>query len=165
MASSHTAYIGLGSNLKDPLAQLQQARAALHNLNDCMVDCCSPPYWSTAIGPGEQPDYLNAALRLQTQLDPASLLEVMLHIENKQGRTRAVRWGARTLDLDLLLFDELIINREDLTVPHPRLQERNFVVYPLHDLAPALRLPDGKMLSELVKQLPNTGLRLAEHDL
>ncbi len=165
MASSHTAYIGLGSNLKNPLVQLKKAIAALNKLDDCAVDRCSPPYWSTAIGPGEQPDYLNAALRLQTQLDPATLLKAMQQIEKVQGRTRAVRWGARTLDLDLLLFDDLIINREHLTVPHPRLQERNFVVYPLHDLAPALRLPDGKMLSELVKQLPDTGLRLAEHAL
>ncbi len=159
MASSHTAYIGLGSNLDDPPTQIKRACKALNNLDGCTVSLCSPLYWNAAIGPGEQPDYLNAVLQLKTPLSPSALLNAMQHIENSQGRTREVRWGARTLDLDLLLFDELSINLEHLTIPHPRLQERNFVVYPLYDIAPALRLPDGQALSELITELPNTGLR------
>ncbi len=165
MASSHTAYIGLGSNLNVPLAQLRQARTALNNLRHCTVENCSRPYWSTAIGPVEQPDYLNAVLQLQTQLDPTALLSAMRQIEDEQGRTRTLHWGARTLDLDLLLFDERIIDRKDLTVPHPRLHERNFVVYPLYDIAPTLLLPDGTALTALLEQLPDTGLQLALHYL
>ncbi len=81
------------------------------------------------------------------------------------SRTREIRWGARTLDLDLLLYDDIVIDRKDLTIPHPRLHERNFVVYPLYDIAPSLRLPNGRALSELVEQLPSTGLRPMTDDL
>ena len=165
MASSHTAYIGLGSNLDDPPRQIKRACEALSNLDCCTISLCSPLYWNAAIGPGEQPDYLNAVLQLETLLSPTALLNAMQHIENTQGRSREVRWGARTLDLDLLLFDELIIDIEQLTIPHPRLQERNFVVYPLYDIAPALRFPDGQALSELITKLPKTGLRHAAVDL
>lgn len=164
MASAHTAYIGLGSNLDDPPAQLKRACKALHNFNGCSVSLCSPLYWNAAIGPGAQPDYLNAVLQLKTLLSPTALLHAMQHIENSQGRTREVRWGARTLDLDLLLFDELSIDLKHLTIPHPHLHERNFVVYPLYDIAPTLRLPNGQALSELIKKLPNTGLRQTTPD-
>ncbi len=165
MASSHTAYIGLGSNLDDPPAQLKQARKALHKLDKTTVSRCSPLYWSTAVGPGEQADYLNAVLQLKTLLSPNVLLSALQKIENAQGRTREVRWGARTLDLDLLLYDELVIDVNRLTIPHPRLRERNFVVYPLYDIAPTLQLPDGSALSELVTKLSATGLRHAAHEL
>ncbi len=160
MANVHQPYIGLGSNLNHPIEQLKQALEALDNVENCAVECCSPLYWSTAIGPGKQPDYLNGVVRLQTRLRPRALLNALQNIETAQGRTRELRWGPRTLDLDLLLYDDIVIDSKDLNVPHPRLNERNFVVYPLYDLAPALRLPDGRALSELVEQLPRTGLWL-----
>lgn len=152
-------YIGLGSNLNDPIEQIRQALEALDNIEDCSVECCSPLYWNPAVGPGDQPDYLNGVARLQTQLTPIALLNALRNIENAQGRARELHWGPRTLDLDLLLYDDVVINSKDLVIPHPRLHERNFVAYPLYDIAPALRLPDGRALSELVEQLPRTGLR------
>lgn len=158
MASIHQSYIGLGSNLNNPIEQLRQALESLDNLEDCAVKQCSPLYWSTALGPGDQPDYLNGVVHLQTRLGPTTLLNAMRRIEDAQGRTREVHWGARTLDLDLLLYDDIVINSESLTIPHPRMAARNFVIYPLHDIAPALRLPDGRTLSELVEQLPRSGL-------
>lgn len=159
MASEHRPYIGLGSNLNDPIEQVREALKALDSLDDCAVECCSPLYWSTAVGPGDQADYLNGVVRLQTRLSPHALLNRLRNIEDAQGRTREIRWGARTLDLDLLLYDDIVIDRKDLTIPHPRLHKRNFVVYPLYDIAPTLRLPDGRALSELIEQLPRTGLR------
>ncbi|MGI9292852.1 MAG: 2-amino-4-hydroxy-6-hydroxymethyldihydropteridine diphosphokinase [Pseudomonadales bacterium] len=161
----HQAYVGLGSNLNKPLKRVRQALEAFNNLEDCAVERCSPLYWSIAVGPGDQPDYLNGVVHLQTRLSPIALLSASRNIENAQGRTREVRWGARTLDLDLLLYDDIVMNSKDLTIPHPHLHERNFVVYPLYDIAPALRLPDGRALSELVAHLPNTGLRPLVDDL
>ncbi|MGI9289581.1 MAG: 2-amino-4-hydroxy-6-hydroxymethyldihydropteridine diphosphokinase [Pseudomonadales bacterium] len=165
MASNQPAYIGLGSNLNNPIEQLKQALEALEGLDGCAIEQCSPLYWSTAVGPGEQPDYLNGVVHLQTRLSPQALLNALRNIEDAQGRTREIRWGARTLDLDLLLYDDLVINSKELTIPHPHLHKRNFVVYPLYDIAPMLRLPDGRALSELVNQLPSTGLRPLTDDL
>ncbi len=160
MTNARQPYVGLGSNLNHPIEQLKQALEALDNVENCAVKCCSPLYWSTAIGPDKQPDYLNGVARVQTRLSPHALLNALQNIENAQGRTRELHWGPRTLDLDLLLYDDLVVTSNDLTIPHPRLSKRNFVVYPLYDLAPALRLPDGRALSELVEQLPRTGLWL-----
>lgn len=112
-------------------------------------------YRSTAVGPGKQPDYVNAVAQLETSLTPHQLLKNLQNIESAQGRSRgSVRWMPRTLDLDLLLFGNMVINTETLTVPHPRLQDRNFVLFPLHDLAPKLRFPDGTTLITLITQCP-----------
>ena len=118
----------------------------------------SPWYRTRAIGPGNQPDYLNGVLALATTLEPHALLDLLQALEAAAARERTVRWGARTLDLDLLLFDDLSLADERLTLPHPRLAERNFVVYPLSDLAPALRLPDGTPVARLRATLGARGL-------
>ena len=151
-------YIGLGSNLGDSRQHLQQALAALGALAQCQLVNQSPFYRSQAVGPGEQPDYVNAVARLDTQLAPLQLLDQLQAIENAHGRERLERWGARTLDLDLLLYGDQTIACERLNVPHPYLTERNFVLYPLADLSPTLVLPNGRSLASLLADCPSTGL-------
>lgn len=152
------AYIGLGSNLKDPAQQLQDAYQALRNASDLELLATSRWYLSAAVGPGEQPDYLNAVVKVKTCLSPMDLLETLQQIEQEQGRERLIRWGARTLDLDILLFGEESIQSEDLIVPHAYLAERNFVVLPLMELCPKAVLPDGRVLSEIATTLTSDGL-------
>ncbi|WP_372748616.1 2-amino-4-hydroxy-6-hydroxymethyldihydropteridine diphosphokinase [Litorivivens sp.] len=143
-------YLGLGSNQADPQGQLSQAldrlagTPGLHNLR------CSRFYGSKAVGPGEQADYVNAVASVDTLLSPLALLDTLQQIENLHGRVRDVRWGPRTLDLDLLLYGEQTINTARLVVPHPRLAQRAFVLVPLAELAPDLTLPDGTCLSGLL---------------
>ncbi len=145
------AFIGLGSNLQDPAQQLQSALKALASTEGITQVTASPFYRSLAIGPGEQPDYVNAVAALNTKLPPIALLEALQAIEQSHGRVRgALRWTARTLDLDLLLFDDVVIESERLTVPHPQMANRNFVLRPLWDLAPDLILPDGRAIATLL---------------
>jgi 2-amino-4-hydroxy-6-hydroxymethyldihydropteridine diphosphokinase len=143
----HQVFIGLGSNLADPRSQVLTAYAAMNQLPKTRCLALSPLYQSRAIGP-VQPDYINAAARVSTDLAPVELLEALQDIERRQHRVRIEHWGPRTIDLDILLIDDLTINHERLTVPHPYLSERSFVLAPLHDLAPDLRLPDGSSLAE-----------------
>lgn len=145
------AYIALGSNLGEPRQQLLSALAAIRRCPDCILIACSPVYRSAAIGPGNQPDYLNAAAALETGMEPRQLLKALQTIEIAQGRRREIRWGPRTLDLDILLYGDLVLDSQSLTLPHPRLQRRNFVLYPLHDLNPALTLPCGTRIASLLR--------------
>lgn len=156
----HRAYIGLGANLEQPLQQLRGAVSALALLPDSTLHAVSPLYGSTPVGPQDQPDYLNAVARLDTRLTPHALLRAMQAIELDHGRTRRIRWGARTLDLDLLLFAEDIIRTTDLTVPHPELSNRVFVVQPLLALDARLCLPSGQALQDLPAASTRAGLAL-----
>ena len=154
-----SAYIGLGSNLGDSLQTLQSALDALAAIRGSHLTAVSGFYRSKAIGPGEQPDYINAAAQLSTGLPAHELLDELQRIEGEHHRTRGpVRWTARTLDLDLLLYGDETIATERLSVPHPRIAERNFVLLPLHDLNPGLVFPNGVCLTDLVKQTPRTGI-------
>lgn len=157
-------YIGLGSNLAEPLQQLRDALAALAQLPDTRLLAHSSFYASDPLGPPDQPRYVNAVAALDTALHPWTLLDALQRIEQEQGRVRkAERWGPRTLDLDILLFGERSIADERLTVPHYHMHARPFVLYPLAELAAELQLPDGRRLSELLAACPFTGLeRLAE---
>ncbi len=152
-------FIGLGSNLAEPPQQLQQALSALSALEHSLLGLVSPLYRNPALGPGPQPDYINAVAELFTTLDAAELLRAMQAIETAQGRVRTTRWAARTLDLDLLLYGDQTIATATLEIPHPRLRERNFVLYPLHDIAPDLTLPDGTSLATLLDCCPDRGLQ------
>lgn len=153
------AYLGLGSNLATPLQQLQQCVAALNDLPDVQVVAVSPLYGSTAIGPGDQPDYVNGVAHIQTRLSAEDLLKSLQSVEQRQGRERGpVRWLPRTLDLDILLYGNQVMALPHLHIPHPRMQERNFVLLPLFDLAPDLILPDGKALRDLVKLCGSAGI-------
>lgn len=152
------AYIGLGSNLDDPVRQLQRAWAALAHVPQTQRVACSRFYRSAPLGPQDQPDYVNAVAALDTTLAPAALLDALQAIETAQGRVRLRRWGPRTLDLDLLLYGHEVLSTPRLTLPHPGLGVRNFVLYPLAELDPDLVLPDGRTLAELLEQCDSAGL-------
>jgi len=152
-------YIGLGSNLAEPLAQLRDALAALAALPRSQLTATSSFYASDPLGPPDQPRYVNAVAALDTELTPLALLDALQAIELHQGRVRkAERWGPRTLDLDILLFGERVLNEPRLTVPHYHLHARPFVLYPLAELAPELHLPDGRPLATLLADCPYQGL-------
>jgi 2-amino-4-hydroxy-6-hydroxymethyldihydropteridine diphosphokinase len=157
-------YIGLGSNLADPLEQLRSALAALAALPQTSLTAQSSFYISDPLGPADQPRYVNAVAALDTELPPLELLDALQAIEQEQGRMRkAERWGPRTLDLDILLFGERQLDEPRLTVPHYHMHARAFVLYPLAEIAPQLYLPDGRALSALLAARPFAGLeRIAE---
>ena len=153
------SYIALGSNLGKPAQQIASALEAMARLPDTELQAQSPWYCSAAIGPGPQPDYINAVARLDTGLTSLQLLHALQAIEIAHGRERKQHWGPRTLDLDILLYGEDTVSSPELSIPHPRLQQRNFVLYPLFDLAPDLALPCGTTIASLLARCPKEGLR------
>jgi 2-amino-4-hydroxy-6-hydroxymethyldihydropteridine diphosphokinase len=154
------AYVGLGANLGNPAVQLQAALKALGQLPETQLLAASPCYRTPAIGPAGQPDYCNAVAQLATTLAPQTLLEALLEIEIQAGRVRGERWGARVLDLDLLLHGDSVCQTATLTLPHPQIQHRNFVLKPLADLSPALIIPGLGRVQDLLAQLPQTPIEL-----
>ncbi|WP_122437175.1 2-amino-4-hydroxy-6-hydroxymethyldihydropteridine diphosphokinase [Pseudomonas viridiflava] len=150
-------YIGLGSNLADPAEQLRSALKALEQLPGSQLAGVSSFYVSDSLLPG-QPRFTNAVTALDTSLAPLVLLDALQSIELDQGRERHERWGPRTLDLDILLFGNHLIDEPRLKVPHYHMQERPFVLYPLAELAPGLILADGRELSQLLSNCPFVGL-------
>jgi 2-amino-4-hydroxy-6-hydroxymethyldihydropteridine diphosphokinase len=152
---SSLALIGLGSNLGDRRAMLDGAIAALNATAGVGVRRVSSFHETEPVGgPPGQGAFLNAAAALETTLDPVALLHVLQAIETRFGRVRTVRWSERTLDLDLLLFDDRIIQTSELTVPHPRMGERRFVLAPLVEIAPeAIEPRTGRTVSELLREL------------
>jgi 2-amino-4-hydroxy-6-hydroxymethyldihydropteridine diphosphokinase len=160
------AFVGLGSNLNDPLKQLQCAVKTLAQLPHCQVIAASSVYRSAPMGPGDQPDYYNAVLALETGLTAFELLDAMQEIETAQGRIRNAHWGPRTIDLDLLLFGDLQIDTQRLTVPHPEMHKRDFVLNPLEEICGgSMVLPNGLELDTLrvactSNNLVKTDLRL-----
>ncbi len=149
------ALVAVGSNLGDSLQTLRRARGAIDSSPDTRVTGGSAIYRSAAIGPGNQRDYLNAVLQLETDCHASPLLEALLAIEDGAGRERHERWEARTLDLDLLLFGDEVHQTPRLEVPHPRLFERNFVLQPLCDLYPDdFTFPDGSTLGDRRRACP-----------
>lgn len=159
-----TCFVGLGANLADPVAQLDSAREAMAASAAIRVSACSRYYRSRPLGPAGQPDYVNAVLALETNLEPHALLHWLQALEAAHGRARrGERWGPRTLDLDLLLYGDRIIATPDLTVPHPGLSQREFVLHPLREVAPAgLVVPGLGPLTELVARCPLRGLTVLE---
>ena len=157
------AYIGIGSNLDDPYAQVTRALVELAKIPTTSLLKRSAIYRSRAVGPGNQPDYINAAALLQTNLTPFALLDALQTIEQLHNRVRIEHWGARTLDLDILLLDNQTITSERLKVPHPFLAQRSFVLYPLADIKPELKLPDGTFLHTLIAKCPRDGLEKVAH--
>ena len=152
-------YVALGSNLGNPEVQLQQAVVALSALSQTRLTALSCIYRSRALGPEQQPDYLNAVIKLSTALPPTALLNALQHIERQQGRTRSEHWGPRTLDLDILLYGELQVASQHLTIPHPQMQNRDFVLYPLREVSDGnLVLPNGTDIDTLLRQCPDNGL-------
>ncbi len=139
--AKHVAFVGLGSNLGDPASQLRAALAALSALRAVHIAAVSSLYRSAPMGNADQPDFVNAVARLSTGLAPRELLCALLDIERGLGRERSFRNAPRTLDLDLLLYDADTIDEPGLSVPHPRMHERAFVLVPLVEIAPECEIP------------------------
>lgn len=161
MANSkkHTAYIGLGANLNHPINQLQLALDTIAGLENVALSKSSSFYQTKPMGPQDQNDYVNAVAKITTSLAPLELLDSLQQIELEQGRVRKeIRWGPRTLDLDILLFNNETINSSRLIVPHYGMKQRNFVLVPLFEIAADLILPDGSVLATLVKNIESQGI-------
>jgi 2-amino-4-hydroxy-6-hydroxymethyldihydropteridine diphosphokinase len=156
---STDAFIGLGSNLEDPTAQLALAVSELAQLPQTTLVAQSAFYASRPVGPQDQPDFVNGAAWLRTGLTAHELLDHLQAIEQAHGRERVRHWGPRTLDLDLLVFGERTLSDDRLTVPHPELPNRDFVLQPLLDLKPDLVLPDGRAIADLRHNCPDNRLR------
>lgn len=155
-------YIALGSNMDSPHSQLDSALEAIAQHPHMQLSGVSSRYQTPPIGP-QQPDFINAAAELSTDLSPLALLDALQAIEQQQNRVRNIHWGPRTLDLDILLYsnvvgDSLVIESERLTIPHPRMAERAFVLVPLADLNPQLALPSGETVAELLANCSQQGI-------
>ncbi|MCK7340790.1 2-amino-4-hydroxy-6-hydroxymethyldihydropteridine diphosphokinase [Enterobacter cloacae] len=148
------AYIAIGSNLASPLEQVNAAVQALGEIPQSRIVAVSSFYRTPPLGPQDQPDYLNAAVVLDTALDAETLLDNTQRIELQQGRVRkAERWGPRTLDLDIMLFGNEVINTPRLIVPHYDMKNRGFMLWPLFEIAPDLIFPDGIPLRDILDNL------------
>lgn len=147
------AFLGLGSNVGDRIAHLQLGVDGLHASRGVRVDAVSGVYETAPVGGPPQGDFLNLAVRVATTRSPSSLLRACQRIERAAGRVRDVRWGPRTLDVDILLYDDRSISTRRLHVPHPRLVERPFALVPLIEVAPGAALPDGRSLVQVVAGL------------
>ena len=150
---SKTAFVGIGSNLGDREDNLRRAVEQLSAEDGVDVTAVSEIRETEPVGPVEQGPFLNGAVRIQTDLGPRELLERLLAVEQRLGRVREERWGPRTIDLDLLLYGDEVVDEPGLTVPHPRLHERRFALEPLADLAPSLEIPGRGPISVLLAEL------------
>jgi len=149
-----TAYLGLGSNLGDREANIRAALEFLKRKNITVL-AVAPIYETEPVGFTEQPWFLNTAARVETNLSPQDLFRTLKEIEQEMGRTVVIPQGPRLIDLDLLLYDNLVINSPDLVIPHPRFHERAFVLRPLADIAPGVVHPRLKLrVKELLQRLP-----------
>ena len=153
-------FIGLGSNLGQPQQQIQRAITDLHQHPDICVLTYSSLYGGKPLGPEDQPDYLNAVAKIQTSLSPLALLDVLQAQEIAQQRQKKRYWGERTIDLDILLFADQILQSERLTIPHAEMTYRRFVIEPLIEIAPQQRLPDGRLVSDIEPSFDGELMRL-----
>lgn len=150
----HMAYIALGSNIGDSKKYLNDAVAQLNEVPNAKVTKCSEYYVTPPYGVTNQDDFLNACLKLRTLLSPEELLEELHKIEKAAGRERVVHWGPRTLDLDIIFYDDLVMEADDLCIPHVEMHKRKFVLEPLHEIAPYKRHPVyGKTVREMLEEL------------
>ena len=155
-------FIGIGSNVDNPEGQVNAAQQALRILPKTHVIASSSMYKSPPMGPQDQPDYINAVTELETLLTPHYLLDCLQQIEQQQGRVRGRHWGERTIDLDLLLYDDELIADARLKVPHPGIGERAFVVYPLAEIDADISIPGKGLLINLLAGCPRNGLERLE---
>lgn len=158
MIAWQPAYIGIGSNMGDPAGEVRSAIAALGGLARTRLVAASRLYRTKPFGPVAQGDFINAAAGVLTQLSPGELLAALRELESARGRRRAERWGPRILDLDLLVFGSARLESAELTVPHPGIAERGFVLAPLADIAPDLDVPGVGRVGSLLQALNATGI-------
>jgi len=150
--------VGLGSNLSDPVKQVNRALCSLDALAQTRVVRCSKLYGSTPQGPQDQPDFVNAVCLLETELAPLNLLQALQGIEQAQGRVKKRHWGERLIDLDILLFDDLTVSLPELTIPHVEIVNRDFVLIPLFEIAPDVKVPNQGSVRSLISQLNSSYL-------
>jgi 2-amino-4-hydroxy-6-hydroxymethyldihydropteridine diphosphokinase len=148
-----TVYIALGSNLGDRRANIARAIELLEVEPKIHIERVSSLYETEPVGFTEQPDFINAVARLNTELSARELLSVVLGVENIMGRKRTIRWGPRVIDVDILIYNDERISEPDLEVPHPRMAERRFVLEPLAEIAPDLVISDGRTVAEALADL------------
>ncbi len=154
-----TAYIGLGSNLEEPIQQVRTALKELDEIKLTRLVKHSSLYRSDPVGPPDQPDYINAVAEIETRLEAMPLLRALQVIEQDHRRIRLKRWGPRTLDLDLLIYaDQKISDGPDLIVPHIMIAKRSFVLFPLAEIAPEIQIPDLAPMADLLKNSSQKGL-------
>ncbi len=156
-------YIGLGSNLENPLSQLQLAVEHLESLPETALVGCSQFYGSKPLGPDDQPDFVNAVCQIETQLSPQVLLSALQQIEIEQGRIKKRHWGERLIDLDILLYADEIIKTTDLTIPHAEIALRDFVLIPLAEISPGLVIPGLGCVETLISNLETSYLKPLNH--
>jgi 2-amino-4-hydroxy-6-hydroxymethyldihydropteridine diphosphokinase len=159
----YPAYIALGSNLDGPATQIESAFTALARVAGCRLIARSRLYRTQPLGPQDQPEFVNAAAGMLTTLSPRELLIELKRLETTLGREQPVlRWGPRRIDLDLLVYSDMRVAESNLAIPHPGLPERNFVLYPLCDIAPELLVPGHGRVSQLAARVGAAGLALLE---
>lgn len=160
--SPEWAFIALGSNLNDPVCQIQSAINHIEALSGVKLIATSSLYQTKPLGP-EQPEYINAVILIECQLDPLELLSQLLSIEKKQGRVRTIKWGPRVLDCDILMFGKHVCHSSTLTLPHPEMRNRGFVLIPLFELVPDFVFDDGVVLKQLVASFDSNECILLEN--
>lgn len=154
MPKTTIAYIALGSNLQNPTVQISTAISYVENILQTRLIATSSFYKSAPMGPQNQDDFINAVIKIETDLEAKTLLHATQAIELKMGRVRIERWGPRIIDLDILLFGNCVFQDNELTLPHPGVFDRIFFLKPLQEIAPELRLPDGRKVAELLQLIP-----------
>ncbi|HUF21310.1 MAG TPA: 2-amino-4-hydroxy-6-hydroxymethyldihydropteridine diphosphokinase [Burkholderiales bacterium] len=154
-----SAFIGIGSNLGDPMAMVRGVFEELGGLAHTRVDACSSLYRTAPVGLREQPDFINAVAQIRTALAPRDLLDGLLAIEQLHGRARSTKDAPRTLDLDLLLYDDVVMDEPGISIPHPRMHERAFVLAPLSEIAPDANVPGRGKVSVLLARVGQDGVQ------
>jgi 2-amino-4-hydroxy-6-hydroxymethyldihydropteridine diphosphokinase len=152
------AYVGVGSNMGDPAAEVRAAIAALGSIDQTRCVSTSRLYRTKPFGPVAQGDFINAVAGVLTRLSPQQLLAALRALEAARGRRRAERWGPRIIDLDLLVYGSQVVDSPELAVPHPGIAERGFVLAPLAEIAPELEVPGVGRVSALLRALPASGI-------
>lgn len=156
---TRAAFIGLGSNLGDPEQQIRNALSKVEAFPRTQIKAISRFYRSAPMGPMDQPDYCNAACALETELEPSALLQALIEVERAAGRQRGPqRWGPRLIDLDLLHVDGRALDEPGLTLPHPGIAQRNFVLLPLSEVAPQLQIPGVGNVADAAEKIGRVGL-------
>ena len=154
-----TAYLGLGANLGDRLANMREAVRLIDEEGACRVTARSPVYETLPVGVEDQPDFLNAVIAIETSLGPAELLRLCKSIEKRLGRTRTNKWGPRVIDVDILLYGDMPVREDDLVIPHPEMIGRAFVLVPLAEIAPDVEVEAGLTAREAAARVDRGGVR------
>lgn len=156
------AYIGLGSNMESPRQHINSAIQSLGEIQSTRIINASSLYKSKPVGPQNQDDYINAVVQIETELEPTELLNCLQAIENEHGRVRAERWGPRTLDLDILMFGDKIIQNDRLTIPHAEITNRSFVLVPLAEIDSACVIPEKGLVGDLLSGVDQDNLEILQ---